>query len=86
MHWFSQLAVEVPPLVTVPFPPPLDEGMSEEVWREHVMTPPQSPQPEKQKEVRIIITARSGEWGDSPLKRLGMLVQNFELNPYRRPI
>lgn len=46
----SELAVEVPPLATVPFPPPLDEGMTEEVWREHVMTPPQSPQPEEQKE------------------------------------
>lgn len=43
----------MPPLATVPFPPPLDEGMTEEMWREHVMTPPQSPQAEEQKEVRV---------------------------------
>ncbi|XP_022807450.1 uncharacterized protein C10orf107 homolog isoform X3 [Stylophora pistillata] len=46
----SELEVEVPPLASIPFPPPLDEGMTEEMWREHVMTPPQSPQPEEQKE------------------------------------
>lgn len=46
----SQLAVEVPPLASVPFPPPLDEGMTEDVWREHVMTPPQSPQLTQQKD------------------------------------
>lgn len=51
-HLIFQLAVEVPPLASVPFPPPLDEGMEEEVWREHVMTPPQSPQLEEQREVR----------------------------------
>jgi len=44
-------------LATIPFPPPLDEGMSEEVWREYVMTPTQSPQPEEQTNVRIL-TAR----------------------------
>ena len=49
----TQLAVEVPPLASVPFPPPLDEGMTEDVWREHVMTPPQSPQLKQQKDVRI---------------------------------
>ncbi|XP_058958331.2 ciliary-associated calcium-binding coiled-coil protein 1 isoform X1 [Pocillopora verrucosa] len=46
----SELEVEVPPLASIPFPPPLDEGMTEEMWREHVMTPPQSPQPEEQTE------------------------------------
>ncbi|CAH3015454.1 unnamed protein product [Porites evermanni] len=46
----SELAVEVPPLASVPFPPPLDEGMTEDVWREHVMTPPQSPQLMEQKD------------------------------------
>lgn len=71
----SQLAVEVPPLATVPFPPPLDEGMTEEMWREHVMTPPQSPQPEEQKEVRI--KAVGPEGGRLPYE---MLVQNVELN------
>lgn len=49
----TQLAVEVPPLASVPFPPPLDEGMTEDVWREHVMTPPQSLQLTEQKDVRI---------------------------------
>ncbi|RMX57731.1 hypothetical protein pdam_00004990 [Pocillopora damicornis] len=46
----TELEVEVPPLASIPFPPPLDEGMTEEMWREHVMTPPQSPQPEEQTE------------------------------------
>jgi len=50
----TQLAVEVPPQASVPFPPPLDEGMTEDVWREHVMTPPQSPQIMEQKDVRIL--------------------------------
>ena len=54
-YFFTQLEVEVPPLASIPFPPPLDEGMTEEMWREHVMTPPQSPQPEEQKEVTIAI-------------------------------
>ena len=53
--FFAQLEVEVPPLASIPFPPPLDEGMTEEMWREHVMTPPQSPQPEEQTEVRIAL-------------------------------
>lgn len=48
---FLQLTVEVPPLATLPFPPPLDEGMTEEMWREHLMTSPQAPEVDKQEEV-----------------------------------
>jgi len=36
-------------LATIPFPPPLDEGMTEEVWKEYIMTPPPSPQPGDEK-------------------------------------
>ncbi|XP_001628945.2 ciliary-associated calcium-binding coiled-coil protein 1 [Nematostella vectensis] len=46
----TELTIEVPPLACVPFPPPLDEGMTEEVWRAYIMTPPPSPQPEKETE------------------------------------
>jgi len=56
-----ELAVEVPPLATVPFPPPLDEGMTEEMWREHVMTPPQSPQPEEQREDEAVSKGEEAE-------------------------
>jgi len=60
----SELTVEVPPLATVPFPPPLDEGMTEEMWREHLMTPPQAPEVDKQEEGEVNIhetEAHSGE-------------------------
>ena len=53
--YILQLATEVPPLADFPFPPPLDEGMTEVLWREYVMTPPQSPTPEKEKEVKTRI-------------------------------
>ena len=52
---FFQVIIEVPPLADVPFPPPLDEGMTEEIWQEHVMTPPPSPEPEKETEVVILL-------------------------------
>ncbi|KAK2558549.1 Ciliary-associated calcium-binding coiled-coil protein 1 [Acropora cervicornis] len=60
----SELTLEVPPLATVPFPPPLDEGMTEEMWREHLMTPPQAPEVDKQEEGEVNIhetEAHSGE-------------------------
>ncbi|XP_078357529.1 ciliary-associated calcium-binding coiled-coil protein 1-like isoform X1 [Oculina patagonica] len=60
----SELAVEVPPLATVPFPPPLDEGMTEEVWREYVMTPPQSPQPEELKEGEVDLEGQEAQSAD----------------------
>ncbi|KAJ7385509.1 hypothetical protein OS493_015080 [Desmophyllum pertusum] len=57
----SELAIEVPPLATVPFPPPLDEGMTEELWREYVMTPPQSPQPEEQQDGEVDLTGEEAQ-------------------------
>lgn len=40
-------------MADIPFPPPLDEGMTEEVWKEYIMTPPSSPQADTGDEVMI---------------------------------
>ncbi|XP_031564152.1 ciliary-associated calcium-binding coiled-coil protein 1-like isoform X2 [Actinia tenebrosa] len=42
----TEVKVEVPPMADIPFPPPLDEGMTEDLWREYIMTPPTTPEPE----------------------------------------
>ncbi|KAK3739821.1 hypothetical protein QZH41_009067 [Actinostola sp. cb2023] len=42
----TELKIQIPPMADIPFPPPLDEGMTEEVWREYIMTPPHSPLPD----------------------------------------
>eukprot|EP00058_Branchiostoma_floridae_P023607 XP_002609097.1 hypothetical protein BRAFLDRAFT_91070 [Branchiostoma floridae] len=42
----TELSIEVAPPADIPFPPPLDEGMKEAVYLEHVAPPP--PPPEKE--------------------------------------
>ena len=41
-----QLDIEVAKAASVPFPPPLDEGMEEDKYEAFVKTPPPSPTPE----------------------------------------
>lgn len=63
----SELVVEVPPLSTVPFPPPLDEGMTEVMWREYVMPPPESPQEEEQTKREVNTQGMEGDPAALPL-------------------
>ncbi|XP_038046541.1 ciliary-associated calcium-binding coiled-coil protein 1-like isoform X2 [Patiria miniata] len=44
----TELVVEVLPPAAMPYPPPLDEGLSEEVYLRHVAPPPPTPTPEPQ--------------------------------------
>lgn len=77
----SELTVEVPPLATVPFPPPLDEGMTEEMWREHLMTPPQAPEVDKQEEGEMNIhetEAHSGELTNPDSETIDDLLASIE--------
>ncbi|XP_078668428.1 ciliary-associated calcium-binding coiled-coil protein 1-like isoform X2 [Branchiostoma floridae x Branchiostoma belcheri] len=46
----TELSVEVAPPADIPFPPPLDEGMREAVYLEHVAPPPPPPEKEEEKE------------------------------------
>ncbi|XP_015757989.1 PREDICTED: uncharacterized protein C10orf107 homolog isoform X3 [Acropora digitifera] len=77
----SELTVEVPPLATLPFPPPLDEGMTEEMWREHLMTPPQAPEVDKQEEGEMNIhetEAHSGELTNPDSETIDDLLASIE--------
>ena len=37
--YYLQLSVEVPPPAEIPFPPPLDEGIEEEIYKEYLSLP-----------------------------------------------
>lgn len=77
----SELTVEVPPLATVPFPPPLDEGMTEEMWREHLMTSPQAPEVDEQEEGEMNIhetEAHSGELTNPDSETIDDLLASIE--------
>ncbi|XP_045189435.1 ciliary-associated calcium-binding coiled-coil protein 1-like isoform X2 [Mercenaria mercenaria] len=43
----TDLDVEVSKAADVPFPPPLDEGVSEDMFKDYIATPPPSPSPER---------------------------------------
>ena len=44
--FYFQLQVEVAKAADVPFPPPLDEGVTESLFSGYIVTPPASPVPE----------------------------------------
>lgn len=46
----TDLDVEVAKAASVPFPPPLDEGVTEDMFNDYIATPPPSPSPEPEKE------------------------------------
>ena len=41
-----QLEVEVAKAADVPFPPPLDEGVTTDMFQDYIKTPPPTPSPE----------------------------------------
>ena len=41
-----QLDIEVVKAADVPFPPPLDEGITEELYNDYLVTPPPTPETE----------------------------------------
>ena len=42
-----KLEIEVAKPASLPFPPPLDEGADEELFKSYIATPPPSPTPEE---------------------------------------
>lgn len=55
-----QLEIEVAKAADVPFPPPLDEGVKEEMFNDYIVTPPPTPTPEVGKQgVEIVLFSLS---------------------------
>ena len=46
LNFVFQLSVEVAKAADVPFPPPLNEGVTEEMHSLYIATPPPTPTPE----------------------------------------
>lgn len=73
----TDLSIEVARPPEVPFPPPLDEGVTEEMYQNFVVTPPASPSPEsKDKEVdRVELNSRGSSRGAKRTKEKGAPVK-----------
>ena len=60
---YFQLDVEVAPAADVPFPPPLDEGVTEEIYTRYIATPEPEPTPEvSQRFIRELLQGYPDWW------------------------
>ncbi|XP_064630369.1 ciliary-associated calcium-binding coiled-coil protein 1-like isoform X2 [Lineus longissimus] len=57
----TDLEIEVPKAADMPWPPPLDEGVSEEVYNTFIATPPPTPVPEPTEEESEEVCVDQGE-------------------------